>query len=823
MLTKTFRCWLSVTPLFAVAIYSLQAATPAWGEAVSAEGMTMMEEVIVTARKRAESVQDVPAAVSAFSASDLEDRGVENITEVARLTPNVTMNETSGLNAGAVQVFIRGIGNDPGFDQGVGIYVDDVYLNRTMGALLEVYDVQRIEVLKGPQGNLYGRNTIGGAIKYVSREPDGEARGRIEAKVGTDSLRKFKASFSGPLVEDRLFAGFAIANANHDGYQTNQFDGGEWGAKDTLSARASLIWNATESLRVKLVGDYFKDDSAPLIPKRVAVQLGGPAGLGTFQALLSTANLLVPGAAYLAPGEMLDTSIDPDVDMVNTAHLQGGYNDFEINSKGLALTLDWSLNDAWSLKSVTASRWLDDTPAFDFDGSDQLFINTLQERESRDISQELQLNYTSGNLHGVFGLYYLNGEQDVPTFTTQSAFLRLTTSHVKDTYLDDRELRSASIYANLSWDINDQWQVSAGGRYTSDEKKLDQAATVTLTQHVAAFLNLPGLQQAPLVLSPLGAQIIPNLPFFNFFLPHRDPLGNIIGRGNTETVSTLPETKVGDEDWSEFSPSVKLRYRPNDNAMLYAGVSSGFKSGGFDQTGSQPQAVVYNPETVTNYSLGFKTTLANGGLRVNSEVFFNDYKEKQLRSIILSDAGRLVQFIDNVGEAESSGAEVEILWLPPLEGLVLNLNVGWLDMDIKEFTELQDMGNGPVPVDISDSHELGFAPEWNVQAQAQYSFGLGNAGTMTIGGDLAYRSEMYTNSPVDITDPFAVQTLAKDNTIWNAFLTYSSVDERLRITLEGKNLSDKRILQHTFNVSNFILGGYSRGRTWGLTMAYNFE
>ena len=789
----------------------------------SEEGWMPIEEIIVTARKRAESTQDVPAAVSAFTARELRERGVENIMEVARMTPNVTMNETSGLNAGALQVFIRGIGNDPGFDQGVGIYVDDVYLNRTMGALLEVYDVQRIEVLKGPQGNLYGRNTIGGAIKYVSREPDGEARGRIEAKVGTDGLRKFKASFSGPLVEDRLFAGFAIADANHDGYQTNQFDGGEWGAKDTLSARASLIWNATESLKVKLVGDYFKDDSAPLIPKRVAVQLGGPAGLGAFQALLSTANLFVPGAAYLAPGEMLDTSIDPDVDMVNTAHLQGGYNDFEINSQGLALTLDWSLNDAWSLKSVTASRWLDNTVPFDFDGSDQLFINTLQEPESRDISQELQLNYTSGNLHGVFGLYYLNGERDVPTFTTQSALLRLTTSHVKDTYLDDRELRSASIYANLSWDINDQWQVSAGGRYTSDEKKLDQAATVTLTQHVAAFLNLPGLQQAPLVLSPLGAQIIPNLPFFNFFLPHRDPLGNIIGRGNTETVSTLPETKVGDEDWSEFSPSVKLRYRPNDNAMLYAGVSSGFKSGGFDQQGSARQALVYSPETVTNYSLGVKTTLADGGLRINSEAFFTDYKEKQLRSIALTDAGQLLQVIDNLGEVESVGAEVEILWLPPVEGLVLNLNVGWLDTDVKEFVEVQELGGVNVPVDISDSRDVGFAPEWNVQAHAQYSFALGNAGAMTIGGDLAYRSEMYTTSPVNITDPFAVQTLAKDHTIWNAFLTYSSVDERLRITLEGKNLSDKRILQNTFQVSNFILGGYTRGRTWGLTLSYGFQ
>ncbi|MDD9961701.1 MAG: Plug domain-containing protein, partial [Gammaproteobacteria bacterium] len=165
----------------------------------TAYGQNFIGEVLVTARKREERLQDVPAAVSAYNTEELRDRGVDNITEVARLTPNVTINETSGLYAGAIQVFIRGIGNDPGFDQGVGIYVDDVYLNRIGGALLDVYDVERIEVLKGPQGHLYGRNTIGGALKYVSREPDTETRIRVEGKLGEDSLRKVRANLSGSL------------------------------------------------------------------------------------------------------------------------------------------------------------------------------------------------------------------------------------------------------------------------------------------------------------------------------------------------------------------------------------------------------------------------------------------------------------------------------------------------------------------------------------------------------------------------------------------------------------------------------------------------
>ena len=312
----------------------------------------IIEEILVTARKRTENLQEVPAAVSAFSGEELLDRGVDNIVEVARLTPNVTINETNGLIAGAVQVFIRGIGNDPGFDQGVGIYVDDVYLNRTSGGLLEVYDVERIEVLKGPQGNLYGRNTTGGALKYVSREPDNETRIRLEGKYGEDNLVKMRASFSGALVEDSLFASFAVAKKDHDGYQTNTYDGSEFAAQDKLAMRGTLIWEAAEALRFKLVGDMMRDDSDPYVPTRVAVNLGGPAGLGAFGALLGTANAFVPGMAYLAPGEVLDTSLPADIDDVNTAFVTGGFDEYKRDTNGVSLTVDWDLNDAWSLKSM---------------------------------------------------------------------------------------------------------------------------------------------------------------------------------------------------------------------------------------------------------------------------------------------------------------------------------------------------------------------------------------------------------------------------------------------------------------------------------------
>ena len=777
----------------------------------------VIEEIVVTARKRAENLQDVPAAVSAYSAEQLKDRGIDNIVEIGRLTPNMTVNETNGLISGAMQIFIRGIGNDPGFDQGVGIYVDDVYLNRTSGSLIDVYDVERIEILKGPQGNLYGRNTIGGAVKYVSAEPGDERRVHFEAKVGSDDLRKIRAGASGPLAEGSVWGSVAISKMEHTGYQTNLYNGNQFAAPDILSARGTLILQATDSLRLKLVADLMRDRSDSYIPNRVAINLAGPAGLGAFGALLSTANNFVPGAAYLAPGQTLDTRLPTDVDEVNTAFLEGGHDEYFLDTNSVSLTAQWDLDDAWSLKSITAVREMNRSAPFDFDGSDQVFIDTLQQWETEDFSQEFQLNYSSERVNAVFGVYLLEGDYNNVSLTTQTPFLRLLTTHVKDTHQDERPLESTSFYANVDWDFNEQWQLSVGGRFTTDKKEINQVADVTLTQHVAAFVAVPGLEMAPLVLSPLGAQIFPNLPFFQYFLPPRDPQGNIIGLGNTPTVTTFPENKIGEQEWEEFTPSARLSYRLSEDTLIYAGVSTGFKSGGFDFTGSVPIAPTYDPEFVTTYAFGVKTTLLEGTMRLNFEAFQNDYEDKQFTVVALI-GGTLVQTNDNVGAVVSRGAEMELLWLPPVDGLAVNLNLGILDVEIDELIDVVSPG---VLGNVADHHALGLAPELTAQARVQYTTSVGRAGAVSFGLDANYRDEMYTDSPVDLSDPFGSQAVSEAVTFTNAFVSFRSSDNRWRVSLDVKNLSDERVLQNTFQVSNFILGGYTRGRTWGLTLGYD--
>ncbi|MCY4198724.1 MAG: TonB-dependent receptor [Gammaproteobacteria bacterium] len=817
---------------------------------VPALGQQIIEEIVVTARKRSENLQDVPAAVAAFNAEELEERGIDNLVEIARLTPNITVNETSGLIAGALQIFIRGIGNDPGFDQGVGVYVDDVYLNRTSGALLDVYDIDRIEVLKGPQGNLYGRNTIGGAVKYVSAEPDDEMRVRFSAKVGADDLRKFRAGISGPLASGSVWGSLAVSQTGHDGYQTNRFDGGEYASPDVLSARGTLVAQLSERLRVKLVADVMRDRSDPYIPNRVAVNLGGSAGLGAFNALLSTANNFVPGAAFLAPGQSLDTSLPTDIDSVNTAHLKDGFDEYFIDTDGLSLTATYDFNDAWSLKSVTGVRQVDRTSPFDFDGSDQVFINTLQFWKADDFSQELQLNYTGDRLNAVLGYYYLEGDYSVTSFTEQTPFLRLVTSHDKTTHVDERPLESTSFYANVDWDITERMQLSLGGRITTDKKSISQIADVELTNHVAACFSLPGLACdpqtnffVPVVLSPTGARIVPNLPFFQFFLPHRNQLGAVIAPGSAPTTITYPENKIGEDEWDEFTPSARLSYRLSEDTLIYGGWSTGFKSGGFTFSGDDYQAPIYEPEVVTTYSVGAKSTLLDGTLRVNFEAFLNVYEDKQFTVIVLDgDQGRLVQQNDNVGEAESSGAEIEILWLPPVEGLAINFNVGILDTQIDELIEIFDdvtpaelgtvagciesvtqIGDERWQGNVASCNRLGYAPELTAQARVQYTMPVSRFGALTFGLDADYRDEMYTDSPVEINNPFFASAMSKARTLTNAFVSFNTTDNRWRVTLEGKNLSDKRVLENTFNVSNFILGGYNRGRTWGLTVAYQMQ
>ena len=755
---------------------------------VSADGM--IEEVVVTARKRSENLQDVPMAVSAYTGDQLRSLQVDEITEIARMTPNVTMNETSGLAGGSISVFMRGIGNDPGLDQGVGIYVDDVYLNRTAGSLLDVFDVERIEILKGPQGHLYGRNTIGGAVKYVTREPGDELQANLELKGGSDGYLRVKGAVSGGLVENTLAAGVAFSYRERDGWQENTFGGSDPWDVDSQSIRGTLVWTPADTLKVKLTGDYSNDEAFPPVPNRVALD---EATIGGIDFVTTGANLFFgPGTALFDTPQ--DLSLRSDEDKVATEFLDG-YNQYQIEQTNVALAVEWDINDQWMLKSVTAGRFLEQTVPYDFDGSEQFWITTIRDGlKSEDISQEFQLNYTGETVNAVFGVYYLDAFQEQDTNTTfQTPRLRAVQYHNKDTYIDDRKLESMSVYGNVDWDFAEDWQLSIGGRYTRDEKDEKQRATVDAGYYALAtlqpFVGLP--PSVILSIKPGMEEVVEASPLFG---------GWVANPRFFET--SFPEDTDADDDWTEFTPSARLSHHLNQDTMIYGAVATGFKSGGFNRSGGNASS--YDPETVTTWSLGLKSTLLNGSLRLNTEVFYNDYEDKQLSAIQLLPSGDLQEITSNVGEVTSSGVEFEITWLPPVEGLTLNFNVGYLDTEVDAFDSVDEDGN---PIDLSNTTELGYAPEWTGQLRASYDRPIGNFGYLTLNTDVSYQDEMYTSSPIDTTDPVQRAQLSDDNTIWNAMVAFTTEDERWRFAVEGKNLSDKRVLVNTFDIGIVATGG----------------
>ena len=806
----------SVLPVLPVLIVTLFTAPHLYAEEDYAEGnfendysladLLSLPEIIVTARKRDESLQDIPMAVSAYNANTLENALVTNITDLERMTPNISVVETGGLVTGLLLVFIRGIGNDPGFSQGAGVYVDDVYLNRTTGSLLEVYDIERIEVLKGPQGNLYGRNSIGGAIKYITKEPTDEFVSHVEIKTDRFGLAQIKANVSGPIIDESLLGNFGVLTKVRDGVQTNKVDGKEFWSNDISAFHGSLVYYAAPNIKLKLAADYSVDESAPRVPVRLAVD----------EDTLNAIGFIVTGAGqYFGSDAAIvnspnDISLPTMDDQVNTEFSEG-FDKFEVETRTIAFTTVWDVNDQWELKSVTAARNVDNFQAYDFDGSDQQFITTEIDPESNDYTQEFQFNYTSDTIKALIGLYYLDGMQDSPLVTYQYPRLRAIQTHTTVAAVDRREVTSQSVYTNVYWDFADDWQLSLGGRYTLDEKKETRSAVID--QGFFAFAGaFPDLPAGSIVAVAPGQEATAELDsdFVMWF-------SQFTALGNTRFVSlSSVQNTVVEDKWTELSPSANLSYQINDTSISYIGYASGFKSGGFQRNGAT--ASTYQPETVNSSTIGIKSVLLNGSLRINAEVFLYDYTNKQLAVIELID-NVLTETVSNVGEVTTSGGEIEMAWLPGVNGLALSLNIGYLDANVDSYKTVDSVTSEIV--DISSTTEIGYSPRWSMQAGVSYDMTL-DSGNLRMGCDVAYRSSSYTNSPIDTTSLFADVQVQEEHAIWNAMMAYVSQDEKWRVAMEGRNLANKRVVVHSFEVGPIVTGGYNMPRTWAMSLGYSF-
>jgi iron complex outermembrane receptor protein len=460
----------------------------------------------------------VPAAVTALTAQQLREQQVESAADLQRVVSNTTMTDQNSIIAGTLTAFIRGIGTDPGFQQGIGIYIDDMYLQSPLGTDIGVYgNIDRIEVLKGPQGNLYGRNTIGGAIKYVTRDPDDEPQGSIEVRGGEFNLQQTTADLSGPLGHGDLYGDIGVFWKTRDGIQTNLYNGQKLGSIDQRAVHAVVKWAPGDGFSLKLGGTYSLDISHPRAPAFI----GTLPAAAPFNALpqmaliydLLSANLPVPQLAGLqslirpiaaanTPG--LNTppvfpTLGPDQADTNL-----DYGQYLTEASSGFLAGQWIIDDQWTAKSSTTYRTVRIKNNLDLDGLPEAYINTFQRFANADVSQEFQVNFSSQRAAAVAGLYYLNGHDGIPDTDTVSPLVQLTQYTTEVQSESEQKVKSIAAYGNLDYNLTDTWHASVGARYTSEDVGIVLRDTAVNTS--LPLLSVVGQNIAfPLVNSPLAS------------------------------------------------------------------------------------------------------------------------------------------------------------------------------------------------------------------------------------------------------------------------------------------------------------------------------
>jgi len=756
-----------------VSLIGLMVATPALAQSATPQPeVTEVDEVVVTARRREETLTDVPIAISVQTGEQLAERGAQDITALQRVIPNMTLQVSRGTNS-TLTAFIRGIGQqDPlwGFEPGVGLYVDDVYIARPQGAVLDLYDVDRIEVLRGPQGSLYGRNTIGGAVRYVTRRIDPtEAHLRLRGTYGSYDQRDLVVSGSVPMGDRAAFSA-AFGRFSRDGFGQNHFTGADTYNRDVISARASLELRPFDNLFLRLAGDIMQDDSNANHGHR---ERPVPAPL---------APLVTPVACR---------SVLPDV--YDTCAGLGDRN--EVNTAGLSLTAEWLINDTLTFKSITAYRDgstvgggidFDNTPAPILDISAGTPSRPVDVYADHQFSQEFQLLYEGDRMQGVVGLFFYdaNARGQFDTILAAAGLTQGTTGSV--------DTSSFAVFGDVSFDVTDRLALSVGGRWTRDERAADVFKA-----------NYAGLG------SPISGRMVPPAVILTDYSAERT--------------------------FEEFTPRLSASYELTSDMNLYAAYSRGFKSGGFDMRGdaaATPSTVNgYDPETVDSYEIGLRGSLFDRRLWISTAVFYAAYEGQQITTQRVNAVGTsVVSFVENVGSSTISGWEFEGR-LRMTDRLNASLALGYVNAEFNEFLAFVPNPAAPpafIQVDVADQRQFQNTPEWTVNFTLTYDQPLPDGGDLRFLGSVSFRSDssMFETPFPDVDQPG--YELIDAGVIW------TPANSLWRVSLHGRNLTDERYRTGAYTFAyvpaapstivfgDSVIGFYGPPRTVSLTVEYAF-
>lgn len=764
------------TLLFAGHSMAQEAKAPQPEEQAS-EGLST---IIVTATRRQESLQDVPVSVAVFDQAAIDRINPTSSTELLERVANLAL--TPGTGSSNANIFLRGVGSTGvsfNLQSGVGIYADEVALNSPVVNTLQVYDLERVEVLRGPQNTLYGRNTTGGAINFVTRQPDigGPANGTASVTYGRFDQFDINAALGLPLGE-RAALRFALQSQNRDPFRRNLTTGLREEKRDTFAARGQLTWEPTDDVTFNVKGHIERIRSGQLLGKFVGSQdpndltqrcatpfkLGVCAGIDGF---MGTADLLEAESDMRSPRNF-------------------------VNAGGVSARVDIDF-EQFTVTSISAYEENSQRTAFDADGLPVPTFHFFQNNEQNQFSQEIRATSKSDQavrwiVGGFFFSEGLTGSQGPLVGTPMGTMLTRSFA--------DLDNRSYSVYGEAEWDVSEKLTLRGGARYSIDE--IEGRVTGLLAS--ASFF--PGID---LDASLLGGAFAPDFALLESTarangIPVFD--GGNVGAGANRLIivggPADPDSPLNGTTFRNWGATVGADFKPNDDLLIYGKWSRGFKAGRFNPA---PMSVatgigdaVVDPETLSSFEVGVKSEFWDNRGRINAAVFFNDYKDQQINQFI---AG--VFSVTNV-DSEIWGAELE-LGLVPVDGLFIDASAGWLDTKVTDPIGNPDVGR-----------ELPLAPELSGTLAIRKEWDLADGSRISLGGDARYLGERQFN---------LINSFPKGEpyTVVNARASYDFGPSRnYTVAVWGKNVFDELVFIDNAD-GLAVLGDPA---TYGVTISADF-
>ncbi len=731
------------------------ASTLAAGNAVA-----QLEEVVVTAQKREQSLQDIPIAVTTFDQAEIDTRRIGDVKDLALFVPNMQIADSPGGTSGAT-IAIRGASTiNPAitWEPVVGLYLDGVFLGKNLGGIFEIAELERVEVLRGPQGTLYGKNTVGGAINLITRLPSEEAGGIAEVEAGNEDYVQAKVRLdTGNLGKFRASAAYLYAdrdgfydNVNSDPSNgTNPFvnpvSSHDFNDLDSEVWRVDAIFEATETFSARYSFDSSNRNQQPSKGQLTDVNQAAFEGVG---------------AGFLVP--MLQAYVVSDDD--NTKKIS---NDWSVKEKsdtyGHGLYLDWDAGD-WGamgdvvLKSISSYRKLDYDDLIDIDGSPMDLFHSGRNIDYEQYSQEFQWLGSTDSVNYVMGLYYFKEKADVDNPITFFGLFGEPTDF--NTYGMDND--SYAAYGQAEWrpESIEQLSLTAGVRYTEEDR--DQ------------YINHPN--------------------------------------ASTGGVGAFDETDS--DSWNNTSGTFVAGWDFDDDINVYAKVAQGWKSGGFN--GEAPTAATfhegYDPEEVLAYEIGMKSRLLDDHLQLNVAAFYNDISDMQV-SIFLEGSGGAASNVKNAGAATTQGFEVELVY-QVVEALRLSANYGYLDADYDEFKE-----NG---VDVKNFKDVPYAPENMASLALDWQIGTWTWGVLDFHTDWSYNDNYvpYIEPSQNATAKIDSYDILNASLMLSEVPVGS--DMTMQFTLWGKNITDEDYRQNTIPFGLWTVSYFGDPVSYGLSARLNF-